>query len=169
MNAYKQFFPMLLKQADFLENLKLEFEEDADNILKMMAGDVEWDNELDISLEDFINNRLSGYEILTIGWDSTGFGPGGNGFIAYSLRWNICQPFSSDLDLEPFEYDLKKFDPTDELVESGYDSLSISSAFFDEAYLITLASNISGSDIDVTINGRKYYFDNEGHHTLGID
>jgi hypothetical protein len=163
MENQAQCFKHLLGNDEFLKVLRKSFKAngEADRILAMMeqAQLEEPTSELWDDFVNWLHDELPGGDInvLSIGWDSEGWGPGGNGFIAYVLKFGLVTMHSSDFSPdEHWEvFDEEKFEPwmTGDL---NTDIVELSSDIYTGKQLKVFAAGFSiGDNSELKVHGRR--------------
>jgi hypothetical protein len=149
----------LLQNKEFLNSIKEEFqEEQLGQIISHLKGKEVTNTEY---IDDFYvwfeyEMKEADSEILSISWDSDGWGPGGNGCIRYLSRFGLVRMVSSDYgdddELEIFEMD--SFFPWG--VDDGFntDYLMLDSCIYSTEELLAMSKNLSiGERTRLSING----------------
>ena len=152
----------LQANPDFQKELRKEFNKpgEAERILAWMAQetDLEADDDLLFRFDDWLHDALyDGVNVLTIGWDSHGWGPGGNGCVFYHERFGIVTMSSSDFTSDGHweVFDESTFEPwlTGSL---DTDEVGLSSDIYTNKELRALAESIGvGEDSELTVEGRR--------------
>jgi len=112
--------------------------------------------------EDWFREELreGDVEILTIGWDSDGWGSGGNGAVWFNSRFGVVSFGSSDYSddhIEVFEKD--NFEPWC-IEHLCNDYVEISSEVYNEDELIEIANKLGmNEDTKLTVNGKEVEVD----------
>jgi len=149
----------LIANTDFLEALSNNFEEDEIVEILKYAKDVTLDYPMIMDkfydwFEEEFNNYPSDINIISIGWESYGWGPGGSGFISFDLVFGLVRMSSSDYEEDYTEiFDKENFSPW--AIESlDNDSVEISSDIYTNSELLELAEDLGlGEDTELTIEG----------------
>lgn len=151
----------LLENKSFASALRTEFKDkdSADRILAMIAQ-AQYDEPTDdlwYEFMEWLSGELQeGLNVLTIGWDSDGWGPGGNGNVRYTARFGIVTATSSDYDDDHWElFDEKNFHPwvPEELTAQ---SIGLSSKVYNTKQLKDMIGRLHISEsTEVSLEGRK--------------
>jgi hypothetical protein len=94
--------------------------------------------------------------ILSIGWDSKGWGPGGDGFVRFNSRFGIVKMGSSDYSDEHVEiFNKKTFFPWC-IVDLHNDYIEMDSDVYNDKELLSLAERMGmREETKLTINGKE--------------
>ena len=149
----------LANDQDFKTELSLEFTIDELDLLNdYLQGGQTGQTELIDRFYEWLEDEFStpGLNILTIGWDSSGWGPGGSGFISFVSRFGLVRMESSDYeDNELVIFNKSDFFPWG--IESlNNDFISIDSEVYGKAEILEIADQMElGDDTLITINGEE--------------
>jgi hypothetical protein len=149
----------LIREEDFLENLKDWFSPDQISEFLKYAKNID-----KITCPEFLNDifdwlKIEIYNadtILLIGWDSSEWGPGGNGFFRYNCKYGLVMMSSSDYSDNHVEiFDRDRFRPWGiEHLENEY--IDLESSVYSEKELKEISESLGlGEHSKLTINGRE--------------
>jgi hypothetical protein len=149
----------ILKSKDFIESLQQEFkQEEIIEIQNFIQENNEMYSEVIDTFFEWLDNEFesSGTNVLSIGWDSSGWGPGGNGSIQFTERFGIVTMNSSDYEDDHVEiFDKQEFYPwCIQSLENDY--IYLDSDIYNETELIELANNMGlRENTQLTVNGNE--------------
>jgi hypothetical protein len=115
-------------------------------------------------LEEWLTDQISGngLSVLTIGWDSSEWGPGGNGYVRLLTQYGLVYMESSDCESGPILiFDKDSFNPRDHLNEVfegeiTCEFIEIASDIYTNKELKHFAEHISVSeDANIEFSGIK--------------
>jgi hypothetical protein len=145
MEIDQNIFNHLFENKDFLKSLGEEFNNDEIIYLGKFSNhlDKEFPDLID-QFHDWLSSELCDTDtnILTIGWESDDWGPGGDGFISFGSKFGIIKMFSSDYEDDHIEiFNKKDFEPwcIENLMN---DYLDISSDVYSAKELKSLAKGL---------------------------
>ena len=147
----------LIANKDFVDILKDEFQEnEVQEIINYCKEINRKYPEVMDQFYDWIMDMDSNTNVLSIGWDSENWGPGGSGFISFDLVFGLVKMRSSDYEDEHTEiFDKENFSPW--AIESLMnDFVEIDSDIYSEQELLDIAEGM-GLDVDtkLTIKGKE--------------
>ena len=147
----------LLKNQKFIKTLSEEFDSSVvTQVQSFLANNIEYSIEIADDLSDWFNNAFleTNVNVLSIAWDSDGWGPGGNGVISFLLCFGLVNMNSSDYESDHVEiFDKDTFFPWG--IEELYnDTITLDSDIYNDDELIKLAIDMGISmDSSLIING----------------
>ncbi|MRX62606.1 hypothetical protein [Maribacter luteus] len=147
----------LISNKDFLDLLRGEFKENEVEEIIKYCKDITGDY-LDVmdQFYDWIADLDSDTNILTIGWDSNNWGPGGSDFISFNLVFGLVKMSSSDYEDEHIEiFDKENFSPWG-IEDLMNDFIEIDSEIYSEKELLGIAESMGiDKNTALTINGKE--------------
>jgi hypothetical protein len=162
MDFSKKIVEHILKNEEFLAGLNDNFDK---NLKAIIIDCLSNSNKEHASLmdkfEDWFREELrEGVEVLLIGWESAGWGPGGSGAVWFNSRFGIVSFFSSDYDDDHIEvFDKDNFEPWC-IEHLCNDYVELSSAVYNEEELIEFANNLGmDEETELTVNGKEVEVD----------
>lgn len=133
----------LIKQDDFLKALQYVFDKNQIDTIVNYSNDLtkEYPEIMD-QFYDWFNDLNGTNNILSIGWDSNNWGPGGNGFINFSLVFGLVKMSSSDFEDDHTEiFNKDSFEPWC-IEDLRNDFIEISSDIYSDSELVEIAENM---------------------------
>ena len=149
----------LNRDEDFLDDLKDCFSPEQISQFVNYSRDVDKNRcpEILNDIYDFLKEEIHNADtILTIAWDSSEWGPGGNGFFRYNCKYGLVMMSSSDYEDDHVEiFDRDRFSPWGiENLENDY--IELESTIYSEKELIKISESLGlGMHTKLTINGRE--------------
>ena len=146
----------LIGNKDFLKALKKKFS--AIEVAEIIEYSKNIKGKYPKAMDHFYNwfGDLEGdINVLSIAWDSEGWGSGGSGVISFSLVFGLVKMSSSDYDDDHIEiFDKNTFSPW-AIEHLMNDSVDITSDIYSEAELISIAEDLGiDGDTVLTVNDK---------------
>ena len=147
----------LISNEDFLINLKNEFEANECQEIINYCKEINRNRPKVMNhFYDWIMDVDSDTNVLSIGWDSEEWGPGGSGFISFDSVFGIVKMTSSDYEDGHIEiFDKENFSPW--AIESlTGDFIEIDSDIYSKQEILDIAEEIGlDTDVKLTIKGEE--------------